>query len=120
MFRGIQEKKLMFHFQDHATDEIIANQLMEAAAKAKFRFENDAQIELAIKRFKLERLKMVAELQEMSNYQSVDNISFPDKTSILEWLIQIQNNALSSDKPVLADFHRPILLEMLLLPDAIL
>ena len=81
---------------------------------------NKDQTKNFIEKIKLEKLKMIASIPELSDYQAADEENCPKNTQFFEWLVQTQNQALGNNKPVMADFNRPILMEMLLLPDRLL
>ena len=82
---------------------------------------NDQHIDNLINEIKLNKLKLIAEIPELKNdYQAVDKDQFPGEVDFFHWLISTQNQALGLGKPVMADFHRPIQIEMLLLPNALM
>ena len=80
----------------------------------------DEHIDKVIDQIKLAKLQLIAEIPELSDYQSVDKDQFPGDVDFFQWLITTQNQALGLGKPVMADFHRPIQMEMLLLPNALM
>ena len=118
-FRGVKEKKLMFHFQNSNTADMLANLVNQSAQKANVGLD-DQRTEMAMESFKLSQLLILDDIPELSDYQAVGREQLPKNQKFYEWLIQSQNIALGLGKPVLADFQRPIELEMLLLPDAIM
>ena len=67
---------------------------------------------------KLAKLQLIAD--NLDGYQAVNAESFPEDDTFNEWLIRNQNSALGLGNPILADFHRPIEMEMLLLPNALM
>ena len=109
----------MFHFQNSSTNDSLANKINQAAQKSKIGLD-DQRTEMAVESFKLAQLQILKDLPELSDYQAVGREQLPGDKKFYEWLIQSQNIALGLGKPVLADFQRPIELEMLLLPDAIM
>ena len=119
-FRGKKEKKLIFHLQDHAHDDFIANLVKSGVQKANGSMPTKDQMKIFVEKIKLEKLKMIATVPELGDYQAPDEENCPKNIKLFEWLVQTQNQALGNNKPVLADFSRPILMEMLLLPDRLL
>ena len=101
------------------TEDSLANLINQTAQKAKVGLD-DHKTEIALESSKLAQLQMLNGISELSEYQAVGREQSPKGLKFYEWLIQSQNIALGLGKPVLADFQRPIELEMLLLPDAIM
>ena len=101
------------------TEDSLANKVNQAAQKAKVGLD-DQKTDIAMDSYKLAQLLILNGIAELEEYQAVGREQLPKEQKFYEWLIQSQNIALGLGKPVLADFQRPIELEMLLLPDAIM
>ena len=110
----------MFHYQDHSSDDTLAVLIATATRMAGKKLGKDEHIDKIIDEIKLTKLKLIAEIPELTDYQSVEKDQFPGEVDFFQWLIETQNQALGLGKPVMADFHRPIQLEMLLLPNALM
>ena len=78
---------------------------------------NNQQIETVLNKVKVAKNMLLT--SSLDGYQNIDEPVNP-KENFFSWIVKNQNQALGAGNPILSDFHRPMKLQMLLVPDAIM
>ena len=111
-------KPRIFKVFDHQPDHTLVEEAIEAAASTTVNLNSTENRSLFLKAYNRKRLALASTSKALKNWSVMPGRSEPADTDIFaNWLNTQSNLSLASDSGIILDFKRPIILDLIIIPD---